>query len=260
MKRRILLFMLCVCCLGTTASFAQITTGKPSAKKIKTGNRAEEGNFGIYLGATTEMFKALTDADIKFKALPLVNLKYMYTDELEFRVGLEFGKKRELSKGETYNSNSKEDGADFKASSVDSRNYFYPGVAYHFSPTNLLDVYVGGELPIGWERYKQSTESEYDKLEYKSSVSRGTFNIGLGAFIGLQAYIANLPIAVGVEYGLSSMVYTGLKYKHSSKMGKEKEQVYYTKTLEDDDKYNDLKVRQGEIGSQFRFTLTYYFK
>lgn len=49
MNRKLLLFMLCVCCFGTTA-FAQITTGKPSAKQIKTGNRAEEGNFGIYLG------------------------------------------------------------------------------------------------------------------------------------------------------------------------------------------------------------------
>lgn len=258
MKRKLLLFMLCACCISTT-SLAQITTGEPSAKKIKTGNRAEEGNFGIYLGATSDMFKSLGDGDISMKAMPLINLKYMMSDEIELRAGLEFWKKTATLKGETYDE--KNDGEDIKNKSIESRNYIYPGIAYHFSHTNLLDVYVGAELPLGWERYKTSFNSEYDGEKASSSVSRGTFNIGLGAFIGLQAYIANLPLAVGVEYGLSSMLKTGLKYKHTSKYGKEKEQVYYTTDLYDtEDKYNDLKVKQGEIGSQFRVTFTYYFK
>lgn len=258
MKRNLLLFMLCTFCVSMT-SFAQITTGKPTAKQIKTGNRAEAGDYGIYLGVTSDMFKSLADGDISMKAMPLINLKYMKTDELEFRLGLEFWKKTHTYKGETYNE--EESGEKIKDRSLESRNYIYPGAAYHFSHNNLLDVYVGAELPLGWERYKVSNESAYEGESYSATVSRGTFNIGLGAFIGLQAYIANLPLAVGVEYGLSSMFKAGLKYKHTSKFGKEKEQVYYTKDLKDEStKYNDLKAKQGEIGSQFRFTLTYYFK
>lgn len=241
-----------------TSGNAQITTGKSTSKVIKTGNRAQAGDYGLYFGGTTNMFKNLVDKNIEFTTLPLINFKYMYTDQMEFRLGLEFWKTKDKQKFEIEEGEGEEketfNGA---VKTLESRNYLYPGVAYHFSTNNLLDVYVGGEMPIGWTRYGVYNDNGDNGY---NNTSKTTFDIGLGAFIGLQAYIANLPLAIGVEYGLSTMLHAGDKYKHEAKTGEEDEQVWYTKTLDDKNKYDKLKARKTEVGSQVRFTLTYYFK
>ena len=56
------IFLLLALCCGVVAVDAQITTGQNTSKVVRTGNRAQEGNFGLYLGATTDMFKKITDS------------------------------------------------------------------------------------------------------------------------------------------------------------------------------------------------------
>jgi hypothetical protein len=68
----------------------------------------------------------------------------------------------------------------------------------------------------------------------------------LGAFVGLQAYVANLPLAVGVEYGISS-----LKTISSNKYVTDEEQEY---------KPERRKDNTWNVGHQARLTLTYFFK
>ena len=58
---------------GMTAS-AQITEGNPTGNQITTGNRPQAGTWGIYLGATPNLFKASGDKDTKIDPLPLINL------------------------------------------------------------------------------------------------------------------------------------------------------------------------------------------
>ena len=78
-------------CMGFVTATAQITTGKSSAQVVRTGNRAEAGNFGLYLGATADMFRNLVNIDeAELKALPLINFKYMMNDNVEARLGLEW--------------------------------------------------------------------------------------------------------------------------------------------------------------------------
>ena len=89
--------------------------------------------------------------------------------------------------------------------------------------------------------------------------------IGLGAFVGIQAFIADLPLAIGAEFGISSKFDTGVKYKHVEEVTGNDTQTYYSSAIEDlpgytNTQYDSLKARTGEIGGQFRFTLTYYFK
>jgi len=263
MKSKLILFLALAVSLGTTASYAQITTGKPSSKVIRTGNRAQAGDFGLYVGVTSNMFKDMFDKDVKLNALPLINFKYMAADRFETRLGIEVYKSSERLKGDMLIAG--EDGEETSAVSDKygkSQAMFYPGIAYHFSKRNLLDVYVGAELPLGWNSDRRL--SEYD--ESSSSVTKNSFVIGLGAFIGLQAYIANLPLAIGVEYGLSSRFDAGLKYKYESTADGET-QTYYAPDLSafknlkpDAERFDKLKAKKGEIGSQFRLTLTYYFK
>lgn len=259
-------------------AFAQLTEGEPTAKKIRTGNRAEQGDFGIYVGATTSMFKAMFDSEgsdgqeIEIQPIPLINFKYMLTDQFEARVGLEFSKKKESVKGDyitgtdydeqSENINYETENRKYKA--IDADNRIIPGFAYHFSRSNLLDVYAGAELPFGWKRYKYSTEDS----ESSSSYTRGGFQIGLGAFIGLQMHIADLPLAVGLEYGISSMFDARGKVKAVAESGGTKT-VTYQPNIESfpmlkeqlpDSSWESLKARKGEIGNQLRITLTYYFK
>ena len=216
------------------------------------------------------------DGSVKLSALPLINLKYMMTDKAEWRLGLELYKTSSRNEGvisQTWEDNMYDLPLTSRNSS--SNAMFYPGFAWHFSSKNILDVYVGAELPIGWD---SSTEySEYGELDIfenpslpnvldvkkilsTNKVTKRSFVIGLGAFIGLQAYIADLPLALGLELGISSRFDTGLKYKHEITNTGSEDQIYYTTSLDSDVRYDKLKARTGEINGEVRLTLTYYFK
>lgn len=227
----------------TTAN-AQITTGENTAKVIRTGNRAQKGNFGVYLGATTDMFKSITDKDISIKALPLINLKYMLTDKTELRLGFEIWEKDSIA--------SKPDHTDNKA--TESSFMFYPGIAYHFSNKNLLDVYVGGELPFGFGSNKKSDfapkASLIDDAGYTYNSNEKFFNVGVGAFIGLQAYLGNLPVAIGCEYGVN------LLYAHCYNGTLDKDGYQIAKNSVYGYSNGDSRFK---IGHQVRLTLSYYF-
>ena len=242
-----------VALFSTAFASAQLTTAEPVASKVKGGNRAKAGNFGLYMGATSTMFEGWTSGDIEFDALPLINFKYMVSDRFETRLGLEIYREKSKEKSEisTDNGNSTYEA---NGKNVNAETCFYPGVAYHFAPKNILDVYVGAELPIGWTR--DVNVNEYGN--YSSTVKGTTFNIGLGAFIGLQAYIADLPLALGVEYGISAVHATGLKYKNTIVDEDGKRSVFYTRPY-DNNKYDKLKSNEGGVGSQIRLTFTYYF-
>lgn len=264
--RNLKLFLAIALCLGaiSTAS-AQLTTGKPTSSTIRTGNRPGAGSYGLYFGATSNMFRDVFNSDVSMKSLPLINLKYMNTNQVEWRLGIEIYKSNEYIKGDTNGENN---------STITGKNRFkesqaalYPGIAYHFSPTNILDVYCGVEVPFGWNRLNNISEYSAKNQEQATSTQKKAFFFGLGGFIGLQAFIADLPIAIGFEYGISSRFDLGLKYKMVSTNGS-KTQTSYTldseqfKHLEVNsyDTYSKLNARKGEIGSQFRLTLSYYFK
>ena len=233
---------------------AQITTGEPTSKVIRTGNRASAGDFGLYLGLTSTMVGDMFDGSVKLSALPLINLKYMMTDKAEWRLGLELYKTSSRNEGvisQTWEDNMYDLPLTSRNSS--SNAMFYPGFAWHFSSKNILDVYVGAELPIGWD---SSTEySEYGELDIfenpslpnvldvkkilsTNKVTKRSFVIGFGAFIGLQAYIADLPLALGLELGISSRFDTGLKYKHEITNTGSEDQIYYTTSLDSDVSYD----------------------
>lgn len=229
---------------GVVMAQAQITTGETTAQVVRTGNRAAEGDFGIYFGATSNLVKDIFTKDTKISALPLINLKYMCSDQVEARLGFEW-----------YAKNTALDQSDSdhewltKTGEKENTVMFYPGIAYHFNKSNLLDVYVGGELPIGGAGlgtfYKTNDGDDEDEHAHATATQ---FNVGLGAFIGLQAYICNLPLAIGLEYGVSCM------YNHITN-GKFTQDGYTI--AENAPHFKDNKFR---LGNQARLTISYYFK
>lgn len=232
------LFTMMVMALVAVGANAQITTGESTSNVIRTGNRAQAGNFGIYFGATTDMFENIGKGGVKFSALPLINVKYMKSDKLEYRLGIEWWKKTTSTTNKTVDPK-------VETSESESSFMFYPGVAYHFNNRNLLDVYVGGELPIG------IAGASYDNGNTDEGATN--FRVGLGAFIGLQAYIANLPLAIGVEYGVSTQLST-VSNGYLSQDGM---------TMDHNRGYNgvmkDYSQTRWMLGHQVRFTLSYYF-
>lgn len=234
-----LALILCVCLGGSLFAQAQISTGESTAQTIRTGNRAEKGDFGLYLGATTSMFKNIADEDVSYSALPLLNFKYMLSDKVEARLGFEWWSKTDSEK-DVYNENSG------FSSNRETNIMFYPGIAYHFNRSNILDVYVGAELPIGGGA--NAFKAKYDGEELEGSITSNRFEIGLGAFVGLQAYICNLPLAVGVEYGFNVR------------------NCHVSNGVLDADGFTIAQSSEGhssnrfKLGNQARLTLTYFFK
>jgi len=215
--KKILFFALMASFVMTAA--AQITEGAPSAKKYATGNRPMKGTFGLYFGVESDLFggNLHTASGFMNNPFPIVNLKYMATDNFEVRLGMKFWKQREsLRFGNDETDEDAVTGAalvqeKYSGKYVDADNQFRPGFAYHFTKSNLLDVYAGLEGIIGWHRGVQKYWTSLDGDEVTNNVRTSSVQFGAGAFIGLQAFIARLPFAIGFEYGISTKWDGGLK-------------------------------------------------
>ena len=229
-----------------------------------------KGTFGLYVGAESNLFNDRPNTG--FHVLPIVNLKYMATDNLELRMGMKFWKQRESLYGKIDADESTGMTAE-KADNkwVEADNQFRPGFAYHFTKSNLLDVYAGIEGIIGWRRNNITLEStEYLDVKSYTNVRNRNIQFGASAFIGLQAFIARLPLALGLEYGVSTMWDGALKTRTSTKNGDNDAIIKYTAdaaqltnvniaSQQGATAWDGLKARKGAWGSQIRLTLSYYF-
>ena len=242
--------------IGSAPIMAQISEGEPYSRTIRTGNRPGSGDWGIFIGPSFSEIEQMFDYGISWRGLPLVNVKYYLKDNLELRCGIQASKL-------TYNTNGyyweDEFNTEYNNKTSESLFRLSPGIARHFSPTNILDVYVGATLPFGL-----STDKYINRINGKGNGTseRSSFEIGVGAYIGLQCFVADLPVAIGLEYGLSAVKYFGQKYKNVITDEDGVEQTYYT---EEPDygwstQYSELKRSKGELGADVRFTISYFFK
>ena len=129
----------------------------------------------------------------------------------------------------------------------------------------MLDTYTGAGLIFGTEKDEMITETTYNIVgDYSNvSVSSSSFVWGFSIYEGVQTFVADLPISIGLEFGISFLKRSNMQYKHTtatSVSGVETEQVYYTKDGSSSAKYKDLDVKEFKLGSDLRLTLSYYFK
>jgi len=248
MKKKIFFAVLLLCAFSFGAS-AQLTTGNPSSKEVRTGNRPQAGDFGLYYGVGSSDIITLIGGSAY--PLPVFNFKYFLSNQLELRVGLDGNMESEWFKG-------KRQGESEKSGSSESYKSFYvmPGVAYHFSKHNIIDVYAGAEAVLG---YYGRTDKDFDKgAGTKDYLIRNSCRLGITPFVGLQCFIANLPMAIGVEYGLSASAYLGEKYKYVVETGGSK-QVYYT-PVSNSTQYDKLSAGNSYLEHDIRIIFSYYFK
>jgi hypothetical protein len=286
MKKFFITMALCLAFVGLAQ--AQLSQGQTYSTKIVTGNRPGAGDWGLYFGPSyseiVDLVESWRSQDEKAFGLPLINLKYYLNDRAELRFGLQYNGHTTNASGEY-----KEDydeiysyyEENFGTRNIPVTDMFYtrrfrvsPGFAYHFSPKNILDVYVGLSLPIGLDAENSIYETEnyevitnettgvhslqkYDEINnYKYS----SFVIGLGGFIGLQAFVADLPLSLGFEYGLTGMLRTNDQWYHEVADGEGNSQSFYTTNSGEYGRhFDELTNKSKYMGTDFRFTITYYF-
>jgi len=234
---------------------AQISEGEPYSRTIRTGNRPGSGDWGIFIGPSLTDISSMLDKDVSWQGLPLVNIKHYYSDNLELRCGVQLSKITDKLSGSLL-----VDDVDYETFYKETESYYRltPGIAYHFSSKNLLDVYTGASLPIGVSGDKYINRFDGDNYD---SQTRTSFEIGLGAFIGLQCFVADLPVAIGLEYGITGYKSLGEQYKNITTDENGVEQVFYTDSpYSDYNQYSELKKSSGYLGSDVRITISYFFK
>lgn len=248
MKKKLLSIIVLIGAVSFAAN-AQLTTGNPTAKEIRTGNRPQAGDFGLYTGLSSEGLIQLISGYAT--PLPIVNIKYYATDKLEARIGIDVAAGRNWEKGLFTGETAK------SASTYgESWGYIEPGIAYHFSKHNIIDVYAGAEIPLGYHTEVNRTIS--GSADTKTIAAETQFNIGLRPFIGLQAFIGDLPLAIGLEYGWRGYATLGEKIKTTTVTGGSKQVSY--EALGSGTTYDKLSAGSTLLGNEIRLTLSYYFK
>ena len=257
MKKKIILSFLAI--LFVIPSMAQLSEGEPNSTTIpRTGNRPRHGNWGMYIGGSVRQVMDLVDAikDDSYNGwgLPLLNLKYYVTDRWEVRCGFEFASK---SSSLTLKQDESENGPLTKAYKQDSQHFarFFPGFAYHFNTKNILDVYMGANMPIGYDTHKSYREGKAEGIKTSERVLDGTFVIGGGVFIGLQCFIADLPLSIGVETGFSGVIRSGGQPKITTNDGTTKQTIY---TYQGQN-YTLASKTDAEWGADAALIISYYF-
>lgn len=250
------IFTLFFVALFAITSSAQISVGEPHSTVVeRTGNRPEAGTWGLYMGASAgqilDLVNSIENNHIWY-GLPMLNLKYYYTNNLELRLGMQFAVETSSSKEKVYDEFSELYG---KVASRGGENFtrFRPGIAYHFNKTNILDVYLGAELPIGWNT-ASTKEVNFDGSS--ASTYRGTFVIGAGVFFGFQVFVADLPFAIGLETGFSGLMYCGGNTKHKVIDTFGEKTVYFNN---DPTIYNASKI-SANWNADAAITFSYFFK
>lgn len=254
----------------TTASisFAQLSDRQNNPGKFKIGTRPVAGNLGVMIGGSMSDLQAAFGGDSTKNTLPLLVFKYYKKDDMVWRLGLKINKKSKVRAGSADTSLlsniTRRD-----SSSMSSEFLLYPGIEKHFLNSNIFDAYLTASIPLGFLRETAEDNTDYVNPitltnDYtRHSMSKFSFAYGIEASFGIQAFIADLPLALGLEMGLSGIGYRGEKFKNedeSSVANVSTSQTYYT--YKDDPmnvRYKKLKSNSYEMKGTVRLTLSYYF-
>ncbi len=256
--------VLFILALGSTNAFSQLSDRVNSPSTFKVGTRPVMGNYGLFLGLAYNELEYWFDHDLEYNGLPIVSLKYYRTDNNVWRIGFQTSTTNKILKGTVDPAINPSTLTEKKLIDNTSRLTFYPGYEHHFTSSNIMDVYMGMLVPVGWDREKYVNEEARGSNFNNYSRTRTSLTYGFEAFIGVQAFVADLPLAFGIDFGAAAMGHLFDKYKHevNTKVGASTtEQVYYT--VDDSGTgilYESLSRRDYQLQGNVRLTITYFFK
>ncbi|MEE2953860.1 MAG: hypothetical protein VX347_01645 [Bacteroidota bacterium] len=271
-------------------SFAQISDRSNDEDTYIMGARPQAGDIGIYLGVSTDdianVVKAI-DSDTSWQevGIPLINIKYYYTDKLVFKAGARVYKRRRSIEGDVSpldNSQFSDIGIKtYEHKEVDAQWNLYLGAEKHFDLSNIYDWYVGAQANIGYNRSVRTNNITYDTswggFSNYFNDEGSSFGIvyGLEGLVGVNFFLYDFPVACGLEYGFSARNFGANRYKYEyseSINGTSASGTYYTSLIEDfenatansmatsNTRFSDLKAKRFDITPIARVTITWYIR
>lgn len=239
---------------------AQLMERDNVTSRIAAGTRPQQGDFGFMFGASVEEIREFADDDLSIRGFPLMSFKYYLSDQLELRLNTQSYAKSKSIQGTLNNQLGQEDNVE-----KESFTRFMPSIQYHFSSTNLMDTYAGLGLIVGSEKNQVLTSDKTSLTgDYVANqMTKKTFVTGFNINFGLQAFIADLPISLGVEASLRGLKHSNLQYENTFKSsvgGVETNQTYYTIDDTSTLRYESLEYQSFDLGADLRIMLSYYFR
>jgi hypothetical protein len=247
--------------------FGQLVERENVGKVVyKQNARPQAGDYGLFFSGA---YAGGANDDGTKPAFPymnnytLVNFRYYSSSDFVWRAGLDLYKNKST---ETYTNKTAQDPAvkEYFTKNSDYQYKLTGGFEKHFTPKNLLDVYVGLDGIIGYSDriYVDNTDAQTGGQYTHLDQSGGAFMYGMSGFVGVQAFIADLPLSVGVEYGYLGKGYLFEKYHvvAESKIGTTTTtQDYYT-SINNATPHDTYNARQFKLDRLVRITFCYYFK
>ncbi len=284
MKKSFYAFLIVI--LGVNFTYAQLSDRVNSPSTFKIGTRPVAGNWGVVFAPTLQDFSDISsridgkDSTNSANVLPIIALRMYKSDNLVLRIGIR-SKTKNLKIGGTVLAPTTGGNyiTELKYQRRNAELYITPGAEYHFSKSNILDVYVGACIPLGYFKENQTDYMrESDLTGFYSSVERKRFGLAYGfeGFIGIQAFVADLPFSIGLELGSTGLGKLGKKWKvdsYSVAGGVATTQSYYTTNLDANDvidptivgaavqveQFSKLTAKSFYVDGMARLTLSYYF-
>ena len=285
MKKTLLVITLLA--LGGSSAFAQgLSTRENEAIVAKLGARPVAGdaalNFVIpIVGLNDDNEAGLFNGNLLSPG-DLLTFKYYHTDNFVLRAGIRLYADNDRMNGEVLNDepsgNELTDGDLSRLETINqNREYTLAlGFEHHFSNSNFFDVYTGADLLLGFHKNRTTTEREYavvdgtlDDILTRDLMTEKTNStvVGLGWVVGFNMFVAQLPISVGLEYGLSMKWLLGGKTKVTDERDVNNPNfdnsysVEYFTASSDPNLYSDLSQRQFNMdtNSNVRLTVNFYF-
>jgi|SRR5690606_8114653 len=286
MKKTLLVITLLA--LGGSSAFAQgLSTRENEAIVAKLGARPVAGdaalNFVIpIVGLNDDNEAGLFNGNLLSPG-DLLTFKYYHTDNFVLRAGIRLYADNDRFNGDVLNheptGNELLEGDTSRFENINQmREYTIAlGFEHHFSNSNFFDVYTGADLLLGFRKDRMTNEVEYAVVEGDADDirTRDLFTaqtnstvIGLGWVVGFNMFVAQLPVSVGLEYGLSMKWLLGGKTKVTEERDYTNPDAFETYSTEyfttdrgTDLAFSDLSQRQFNMdtNSNVRLTVNFYF-
>lgn len=230
---------------ASLTSMAQLTTRESDPTNYKFGTRPQSGDLSLMFSVINfSNFDSEDDneagniANVNgLKTGDLITAKYYKTDDLVIRAGIKL--QREVDEkysfeGDTSNAlftNNPNSFSLYNTTTEEESNKHVvrdwaikAGIEKHFSNSNFFDVYAGADLYLGFGKEKYSSTSTIangnlaqapvagfggnaDGFSTVTSLTsaRGYTKVGVLPFIGVQMFVLDLPVSVGIEYGWDAL-------------------------------------------------------
>lgn len=240
----------------SSIGFSQLSTRESAVSNYSIGTRPEAGDLSLTFGVPLTEDNGFEPINL-LRQGDLLTGKYYKTDDLVFRAGFKLTKSDNVlsGKGDDDFDPSGALGQTVEKSTEKEREFSLRlGAEKHFSNSNIFDVYAGGDLHLGFGKELTKTNNEFKNGDFntKKTVNNNA-KIGLTPFIGVQMFVLDLPISVGVEYGIDALWNLGSavqKVKSESSVGgTTTDEEYFERADGSGGQYSKLKIRTTEINT-----------